>query len=519
MNAIGTDMLSLEVDKGVSEVIPSKLTALLLQAMTQNTALLKDAAVLDFGCGAGHLSFKALDCLASNVIGIDCDEECIRSFERNIANSVYNRKQFELELVRGLDKLPKHYHGTTDVAICNPAQLVLPSENALEGYTWDGPEGRDMMNHFIEHLDRILSPSGLAFMTNSVFSNPGKSMEMLREQGFHSEVVTTSMIPLYPNMYQKDLLDHLKTLPHLQEADFVEDETGHYSFRAFCLKITRKQFAFTAPVQRTQVGIIAGSGPEAGLDLASKILVASRELAVQGAAPNSKVGDIEAPSFIIDSVPELGISMELPLHYELLWEYMRTTIDRLAPTCKHLVVACNTLHIFSARIEAKLACPPLNGCCTFISYVDCTIDGVLEASLSQGQEVMVLGARAYMATAAELICKNPKLTGGPNVSIPDAGTMDKLDELVHEIKSKGRNDPGIGPLFATVLNKLPSAVSVAILACTELPLISIPEGQLRPGLKLIDATQLVADRLAHLSLPGCKCRRMGLNGAVGPIAA
>merc|ERR1712222_63348 len=107
--------------------------------------------------------------------------------------------------------------------------------------------------------------------------------------------------------------------------------------------------------------------------------------------------------------------------------------------------------------------------------------------LSNQEEVVVLGARAYMPTAQKLVCEHQSLKGKTKVWIPKPDMVDEMDVLVREVKNKGRDHPSIGVLFAEILNKLPSQVSVVVLACTELPLIRIPAGKLRAGLQLLDA--------------------------------
>ena len=66
--------------------------------------------------------------------------------------------------------------------------------------------------------------------------------------------------------------------------------------------------------QKAVLGIIAGSGPEAGVDLWRKILVANR------IALNERFrGDIDAPHMVIISEPTLGLSMDLVANREPVW--------------------------------------------------------------------------------------------------------------------------------------------------------------------------------------------------------
>ncbi len=57
---------------------------------------------------------------------------------------------------------------------------------------------------------------------------------------------------------------------------------------------------------RKKIGIITGSGPEAGVDLWQKILKINKDILKEDFH-----GDLDAPNVTIFSVPELGHSMEL----------------------------------------------------------------------------------------------------------------------------------------------------------------------------------------------------------------
>ena len=76
---------------------------------------------------------------------------------------------------------------------------------------------------------------------------------------------------------------------------------------------------------RKKIGIITGSGPEAGLDLWNKLLHANR--AMQG---DLFRGDLDAPNVTIFSEPSLGLSMELEANDETGWQCLKSTALALA---------------------------------------------------------------------------------------------------------------------------------------------------------------------------------------------
>ena len=283
----------MEVDDGPSSVIPSHFTSVLIEGMASSRRKLDQATVLDLGCGAGALSFRALDMGARKVVGADIDPRCIEAFSRNTKSptpaggpkasggSNYDPDRFELigpEVLlspanagaNGLGMgLPEYLRGGIDVVLCNPSQLVLPSADALEGYSWDGPAGRYMIDPFLRVLGPLLKPSsspdpvrdgrdsdrdlpdpvvevrndggGMALMTHSGFSDPDRTLAVLPELGLEAEVVAEAMVPLYPNMCRPDLLRHLSSLPHLDSAKDlrIDEKTGQCEFRVLCFRLTR----------------------------------------------------------------------------------------------------------------------------------------------------------------------------------------------------------------------------------------------------------------------------------------
>lgn len=99
--------------------------------------------------------------------------------------------------------------------------------------------------------------------------------------------------------------------------------------------------------RRATIGIITGSGPEAGLDLWSKILARN-----QSALSSRFQGDLDAPRAVVLSEPLLGLSMELEQNEEIVWASLRQTIAAISVQVDAFAIACNTLNWFAPRIGA-----------------------------------------------------------------------------------------------------------------------------------------------------------------------
>ena len=97
----------------------------------------------------------------------------------------------------------------------------------------------------------------------------------------------------------------------------------------------RKAYTFLCTNMKKRIGIITGSGPEAGVDLWQKILKANKDILKENFH-----GDLDAPNVTIFSVPELGHSMELELNYEMVWKVLEKSVRDI---CKSCGLLCNCL--------------------------------------------------------------------------------------------------------------------------------------------------------------------------------
>jgi aspartate racemase len=225
--------------------------------------------------------------------------------------------------------------------------------------------------------------------------------------------------------------------------------------------------------QKAVLGIIAGSGPEAGVDLWRKILVANR------IALNERFrGDIDAPHMVIISEPTLGLSMDLVANREPVWASLCRCCEDIAPQVDYFAIACNTLHAYQSEIEA------LHLPAQFVSLVDTAVDFAQRRALSS----LALLAADPVARLDE---HSPyqRLANAVRVEVP----RQSLQQLILDVKRLGPT-PELSARFSSIVAGLES--HTVLLACTELPLIAQPVA----GKELVDVTDLLAERMARLSL-------------------
>lgn len=234
--------------------------------------------------------------------------------------------------------------------------------------------------------------------------------------------------------------------------------------------------ALATGAARSRIGIITGSGPEAGVDLWTKVLRANRSLLGSGYR-----GDLDAPEVVIFSVPELGLSMELERNDAVVWQALERTATQLSEHVDYYGIACNTLNHYADKL-ADLGLPA-----RLVSVADVVIEylaanGIRQVALLGARPVMDLGPwSAYRALSAHA-----------EIELP--ADLDALHRIIYAVKARGGDEADIVADFSHVLAQLES--DVALLACTELPLIA---GTFTSP-RTVDVTDLLAMALARHSL-------------------
>jgi aspartate racemase len=229
--------------------------------------------------------------------------------------------------------------------------------------------------------------------------------------------------------------------------------------------------------QEKRIGIIAGSGPEAGIDLWMKILKANK------AKMGKKFkGDQDAPHVVIHSVPELGLSMDIDQYKEEVRRSLLDTVGKIAKEAGLLAIACNTLHYYSRDIHREISQLKLN--VEFVSIVDAVTHYIKSNNIKQ---VALLGSKYGMDLGKEGIY-TPVL-GVADIELPT--DLNDVHQLVYDIKRLGPDDDAVKYKFMSIISRLNS--KHILLACTELPLVK-PK---LDGIHFIDGTDLLAQELVE----------------------
>lgn len=225
-----------------------------------------------------------------------------------------------------------------------------------------------------------------------------------------------------------------------------------------------------------KIGVIAGAGPEAGIDLWKKLLDAQKQ--ILGAEFR---GDVDAPAVVVFSVPALGLAIDMNRYQVSLWDVMEREVSALAVHVDLICIACNVLHLFVDRLRA-LHLPVEIVSVTEVAARHLRYRGINKAGLLSISSVMELGALSPYAP----LQKTATLVTPANHTV--------MDRLVSDIKRLGPDSGELGDTLEQQVRGL--NVGHVLLACTELPLISRPI----EGVEQIDVTRLLAYEVVRKSL-------------------
>lgn len=227
-----------------------------------------------------------------------------------------------------------------------------------------------------------------------------------------------------------------------------------------------------------RIGIIAGAGPEAGIDLWQKILVANKSQLGEHFR-----GDLDAPDVTVFSIPRLGLAMNLSENEQALWSELKSAAEALAERTDYICIACNVLHYFGDRIRG------LNLAAELVSVVD------VAAAYIQSQQLEKFALVSIQAVT-NLDKWSPYRDLSQYGDIETPAQPAKINDLVADIKRFGVGHPHVKTAFKLILDSINS--EVVFLACTELPLVKIEMS----GKRLVDVTELLAQEVVRKSLSG-----------------
>ena len=234
--------------------------------------------------------------------------------------------------------------------------------------------------------------------------------------------------------------------------------------------------------QRKVVGILGGMGPEATVDLFSKIVRST---------PASK--DQDHLRIIIDNNPLI------PDRQEAILECGSSPVPLMIKTARNLeaagadfiIIPCNTAHHWIEQIRNAVK----------ISIVDMIEETAEELSRSY-PSARTVGLLAATGTLRSGLYQQHLLKKGIRTLCPSDKDQDKLMEAIYDVKAGDMSKSSAA--VVQISRKLVAAGAEALIAgCTEIPLI-IKAGDL--SIPIIDTTEVLARRTVQIALGSAASR-------------
>jgi aspartate/glutamate racemase len=238
-----------------------------------------------------------------------------------------------------------------------------------------------------------------------------------------------------------------------------------------------------APVEPV-IGILTGNSAESGMLLWQRMIEEIR----RGSGPHSQ-GDTAFPRVVVESLPEMGLSMELEEREPFVRRVVLEGVTRLCDAgATAVAIACNTTQYFSSEVRARCHARGVE----FVSLVDAVGDE-LERRGAAHCDLLAVGP----ASDLEKFSDFRRLAHRIDLKVADQHGTERIEELAFDIKSLGVT-PKTVQKFQSVVGSLAKS-DVAIIALTEL---SLAAGQQKPGANrsgraYVDTVSVLARALAE----------------------
>lgn len=157
-----------------------------LLASTAIERITTDERVLDVGTGSGYIAATVHEETHATVIGTDVNPYACQQAREKGCDVV------RTDLVSGIC-------GPFDAILFNPPYLPTDSdeergdwmERALSG----GPDGRAVIDGFLDSVRRVLTDNGRIYLLASTLSNPDSVRARAATNGFETEIIAEKPIP------------------------------------------------------------------------------------------------------------------------------------------------------------------------------------------------------------------------------------------------------------------------------------------------------------------------------------
>jgi len=174
---------------------PSNYTAALVQLMRQRQSWVRGARVLDVGCGSGVLLAVAGAAGAQSLTGVDVEPAAVAATTALMDQLGYAKI---CDIQRGAMFGPIAGQ-QFDLVLANLPHFPMDSaaiDGRLASWSAGGPDGRRLLNQFLDGLAPHLAPGGRALVMHNAFVGLEVTQQMAHHHGLTVEVAESSLVYL-----------------------------------------------------------------------------------------------------------------------------------------------------------------------------------------------------------------------------------------------------------------------------------------------------------------------------------
>jgi release factor glutamine methyltransferase len=170
---------------------PSEYTAALLHALRIDPQRVRGASVLEIGCGSGVLLAALGTMGAGSLSGVDIEQDAV-----DTGLSLLQGLGYRGELFRG-DMWKPVTGRRFDLIVANLPHFPMehcPVSGRRASWSSGGPDGRELLDPFLEGLPDHLSRGGRAVITHNAFVDLERSRSVAARHGLALRVILTVLV-------------------------------------------------------------------------------------------------------------------------------------------------------------------------------------------------------------------------------------------------------------------------------------------------------------------------------------
>ena len=240
---------------------------------------------------------------------------------------------------------------------------------------------------------------------------------------------------------------------------------------------------------RHKIGILTGNGPESGM-LLWKQINESIKKTLTSHLEHAFRGDLSYPEIIINSVPDMGISMELDKRYDATERtVVKSTINLCSNGITLLCLACNTTQCYKDKIEEICKLYDVQ----FVSIPDVVLNYVEQSSKTKFDFLGISHVADFKKLSAF-----KELDRKYELAIPSSSVLKKIEDIAFIAKK----DINKGANLLRDLIKNNTKHDTVIVALTEISTILSVHKKAVQGKNIVDSLELLANKIAEYYVNG-----------------